>query len=77
MKLQKHERQAVRLIRAVAKRHGITARVIQRGRHPCKVELVGPGGREVVGMPSSPADEDWAVKVAVWQAEDACSAIIK
>lgn len=74
MKLQKHEREAVQAIREVAVRHDCQVELIRRGKHPCKIVLTRSArrGRETPGIPGSPGDPVWAVKVAVNQAERAC-----
>jgi hypothetical protein len=73
--LQKHEREAVRVIHETAARHGVTATTITRGRNHVKVVLHGKSGRHVIGIASSPRDPVWCVRVARKQAEQACARI--
>jgi hypothetical protein len=77
MRLQKHEREALRAIREVAGQYGVEARTITRGRHPRKVVLSRAGRRAVISLPSSPDDPVWAVRVAVRQARRACVAMAR
>lgn len=73
MKLQKHEREAIRAIKAVAKAAGVSTRLFKRGRHPTKIEFVGVRGRATLPLPSSPGDATWAVRLAEEQARVICA----
>lgn len=73
--LRKHEREAVQAIREVADHHGVSVAVIRRGRHPIKAVLSGEQGVRTIGLPGSPRDPVWAVRVARKQAEQACRVI--
>ncbi len=74
IRLQKHEQQAVAAVIAVAGEHGLTAHrgEARNTKHPVNVVIQHGDVRVTLGIPSSPRDRTWCVRVAGKKAKSIC-----